>query len=143
MLVEHSNRIRQAYGYAVCLIAVVTSLICINGVVRNVINLTDPVAAASAWGEPIDSFESWQASGRHRVAQPDGTSADTASIETQRAQYEAVRASVIARHRFATRRDLATQAVLLLVAAVLFWTHWKWLQRGRGPNSIPSDPSRG
>lgn len=139
---ERSNRIRQAYGYAVCLIAVVTSIICVNGVVRNLINLTDPIAAASAWGEPIDSFESWQASGRHRVAQPDGTVADTTSIETQRAQYEAVRASVISRHNFATRRDLATQAVLLLMAAVLFWTHWKWLQRGREPMEIPVAPVR-
>jgi hypothetical protein len=128
---ERSNRIRQAYGYAVCLIAVVTSLICINGVVRNVINLSDPIAAASAWGEPIDSFESWRASGRHRVVPPEGTPADTLSSDAQRAQYEAVRASVISRQRFTTRRDLATQAVLLVVAALLFVTHWRWLQRGR------------
>ena len=128
---ERSNKIQQAYGYAVCLIAVVTALICVNGAVRNAINMMDPIAAAGAYGEPIDSFESWQASGRNQYARPEGAGPDTTSIETQRRQYEAVRASVLARHAFNTRRDLATQAVLLIVASVLFATHWRWLQRSR------------
>lgn len=128
---ERSNRIQQAYGYAVCLIAVITGLICVNGAVRNAINLMDPIAAASAYGEPIDSFESWQASGRHQFARPDSAAPDTISVETQRRQYEAVRSSVLARQTFNTRRDLATQVVLLTVAMVLFVTHWKWLQRSR------------
>ena len=127
---ERSNKIQQAYGYAVCLIAVITALLCINGAVRNAINLMDPIAAANAYGEPIDSFESRQASGRHQYARPDGAP-DTTSIETQRRQYEAVRASVLSRQGFNTRRDLATQVVLLIVASVLFLTHWKWLQRSR------------
>jgi hypothetical protein len=128
---ERSSKIQQAYGYAVCLIAVVTGLICVNCAVRNAINLMDPVAAVGAYGEPIDSFESWQASGRNQYARPDGAGPDTTSVETQRRQYEAVRASVLSRHAFNTRRDLATQIILLIVAAVLFITHWKWLQRGR------------
>lgn len=129
---ERSTKIQQAYGYAVCLIAVITALLCINGAVRNAINLMDPVSAASAYGEPIDSFESWQASGRHQYARPEGTP-DTTSVETQRRQYEAVRASVLSRQAFNTRRDLATQLVLLIVASVLFLTHWKWLQQSRVP----------
>lgn len=128
---ERANRIQQAYGYAVCLIAVVTALICVNGAARNAINLMDPIAAASVYGEPIDSFESWQASGRNQYGRPDGAGPDTTSVETQRRQYQAVRASVLARHSFNTRRDLATQAALLIVALVLFMTHWKWLQQSR------------
>ena len=68
--------------------------------------------------------------GRHQYARPDGAP-DTTSVETQRRQYEAVRASVLSRQGFNTRRDLATQVVLLIVASVLFLTHWKWLQRSR------------
>jgi hypothetical protein len=128
---ERSNRIQQAYGYAVCLIAVITVLICTNGAVRNAIDMLDPVAAAGAYGEPSDSFDSWRASGREQSPRPDGASPDTASVESQRARYEAVRTSILARHRFQTRRDLATQVVLLVMAMVLFGTHWRWLQRNR------------
>ena len=130
---ERSSKIQQAYGYAVCLIAVITALLCINGAVRNAINLMDPIAAVGAYGEPIDSFESWQASGRNQYGRPDGSGPDTTSVETQRRQYEAVRASVLSRHAFNTRRDLATQVVVLIVAIALFVSHWRWLQQSRVP----------
>ena len=56
---EKPNRVRQIYGYMVCLVAVVTALICLNGAVGNAINLSDPVAAAGEYGENIESFEAW------------------------------------------------------------------------------------
>lgn len=54
---EKPSKVSQLYGYMVCLVAVVTSLFCINGLASNAVDLANPVAAANAMGESFDSFD--------------------------------------------------------------------------------------
>ncbi|MES2521784.1 MAG: hypothetical protein V4617_03715 [Gemmatimonadota bacterium] len=127
------NRVRQFYGYTVCLVAVVTSLLSINGVVDNAIRLSDPVASASEFSENISSFDAWMVTrGRYNAE----TKQDTASAETLRRRYEAVRSSQIAASNFRARRGLITQSIVLAMAIGLFATHWRWLRRPRPDDSV-------
>lgn len=127
---EKPNRIRQVYGYMVCLIAVVTALICINGVVGNAINLSDPLAASGAFDESLTSFDAHLAS-RQRFGGPadDAATRDTASVATLQRRFEALQAGRIAQQNFRARKALVTQGVVLLIACALFVTHWRWVRR--------------
>ena len=130
---ERPNRIRQIYGYTVCLIAVVTSLICIVGTVNNAIDLSNPLMAAGGYDDSLSSFDAWMAT-RQKSATPTGDAAarDTASVATLHARYEAVRSSRISHQVFRARKGLIGQLLLLIIAVGLFATHWRWMRRLQG-----------
>lgn len=127
---EKPNRIRQIYGYTVCLIAVVTSLICIGGAVSNAIDLTNPLMAAGGYDDSLSSFDAWMATHPKFTPQTgDAAARDTASVETQRARFEALRTSRISHQVFRARKGLIGQLLLLIIAVGLFATHWRWMRR--------------
>jgi hypothetical protein len=126
---EKSGRAWQWYGYAVCLTAVITGLICISNLIDHAFNLASPLASDYAEGS-LRSFEAYKATREQRMAPPDQRQpADTLSEESLRSRYAALRADRSAERRFRATKGLVTSLVLLIVAAVLFTTHWRWLRR--------------
>jgi len=147
-----TNRISQAYGYAVCFITVIVMLIGIKQVVDAAFDLSDPVRANGGgygmMGRTITSFELYKADAKRqpenrgtpngpdgpavKVVQPAGTSkaaADTLSDAELRHLYEAEREAVIGNVRFRATRSLVGNLLLIVVAAVLFVIHWRWLKQ--------------
>lgn len=92
-----SSRVSQAYGYAVCLIAVVTILIGVGNLTDAFIERANPLMADGRYGS-LTSFEAYRTSeDMHRPAQPrvnagDAAAPDTLTTAKQRARYEALRA---------------------------------------------------
>lgn len=126
---EKSGRAWQWYGYAVCLTAVITGLICISGLIDNAFDLANPLAGERAEGS-LSSFEAYKATRERRAPPSDQRQAvDTLSEESLRARYEALRADRLAQRTFQAKKGFVTSLVLLIVAAVLFTTHWRWLRR--------------
>ncbi len=130
---EKPNRIRQIYGYTVCLIAVVTSLICISGAVNNAIDLTNPLMAAGGYDDSLGSFDAWMAT-RQKLPAPAGNTvtSDTASVQTLQRRFDAMKTNHIARQNFRAWKGLIGQLLLLTIAVVLFATHWRWMRRLQG-----------
>jgi hypothetical protein len=133
-IVENSNRVRQVYGYAVCLIAVITVLTSLGQASEAAIDLASPMQAAGVFGQELASFEVW-VPGAQRDARrtPAGEAVipDTASLATYRARYEAIRSTRIQQVLFQSRRRLVSQTLVLVVAIGLFVAHWRWLRRSR------------
>ena len=132
---DRPNRVAQLYGYTVCLIAVIVFLISANSLVDNMFDLANPLASQAAQfgpGGSVTSFEAYRATAdRDRpVAGPPGAVAahDTISESELRSRYEALRADRLASVRFQASRDLTTSALLLVLAIILFVTHWRWLR---------------
>ncbi len=122
------NRVPQTYGYSVCVIAVITFLICATVIVNNIFDLANPVQAG--FGQALSSFEAYQADQRPVVtAQGAQARADTASEATLRKRYEALRADRIARVTFQSWKAIVTSSLLLIISVVLFVLHWRWLKR--------------
>jgi hypothetical protein len=121
-------RVKQFYGYAVCLIAVVTFLFSARALLEAAINLSNPFQASGRFGGPVaSSFEGYLAWYRERPAPP-GTARDTASVETLRARWQALRDEQVARARFDATRSVATSALLLGLSVLFFAFHWRWLR---------------
>ena len=122
------NRVPQIYGYTVCVIAVVTFLICASIVVNNAFDLANPLQAG--FGATLSSFEAYQADQRPSVqAQGAQARVDTTSETTLRKRYEALRADHIARVRFQAWKAIVTSGLLLIISVVLFALHWRWMRR--------------
>jgi hypothetical protein len=133
--VEHPDRVPQLYGYSVCLVAVVVMLSSLSTVVNRAFSLADPLLGAPpelAWAEPsVTSFEAYRATLERAERLGPGTEARPREVVPEpelRRRYEGLRADRLARARFTARRELTSSAIMLLVAAALFWLHWRWVR---------------
>jgi hypothetical protein len=140
--VERPNRIPQLYGYTVCLIAVVTSLLTVPNIVDSIFKLSNPLQTESLFGSDpaLSSFEEYRATYRRAQESPfpsvEATPPPQAPTEAElRQQYEALRNERMVRNSFDARRSLVRSGFLLLVALGLFGAHWKWLRRLGGFSS--------
>jgi len=135
-----NSRIAQVYGYAVCFITIITMLIAIKQVVDAAIDLSDPIRAESGgygrMGRPITNFELYKLEARR---QPEmrtapgpvapSPAADTLSDAELRRLFDAEREQAIGSTRFRAIRSLVGNLLLIILAAVLFGIHWRWLKQ--------------
>jgi hypothetical protein len=135
-----NSRVPQAYGYAVCFITVIVMLFSIKGVVDAAFDLSDPLRA-DANGRPITNFELYKNANRTQTpakdlngpvpatATPVRSKADTVSDVELHKLYDAEREAAIGNARFRAIRSLVGNLLLIILAAVLFTIHWRWLRR--------------
>lgn len=125
------NHQANAYGYLVCLIAVVTSLFTLNSLVRNAFDYANPAMSREVSGEFGASLEGCKQRYPERFARPRQPSEPAAALppdsviqrfctQERQARIESV--------RYGAMRSMVTSALLLLVALGLFLVHWRWLR---------------
>jgi hypothetical protein len=140
-----NNRISQMYGYAVCLITVIVMLIGIKQLIDAAFDLSDPIRAQGggygSMGGPLTSFEVYKVTVRRQMvmrqysgpmpvgAGPSQAPADTLSDAEMRRLYDAEREAAIGNVHFRASRSLVGNLLLIVLAAVLFGIHWRWLKR--------------
>ncbi len=138
-MIDSSSRIAQAYGYIVCLIAVVVALISLAGIVGGVFDYADPVHS-DKYGRSGMSVTSFSAYKREYYARqpasarpgPDAVArpvVDSIPEEALRRMYQEERADHIENTRFRALRSLVGAVLLMIASLVLFSVHWKWLRR--------------
>ena len=152
-----NSRIAQAYGYAVCFITVITMLFSIKQLVDAVIDLSDPIRAEGGgygrMGRPLTNFEVYKMAARRepdpRRPTPAGPApatsapvqttamADTLSDAELRRMYEAEREEAIGNAKFRATRSLIGNVLLIMLAAILFVVHWRWLTRRDAATAAP------
>jgi hypothetical protein len=144
---ETGSRIAQIYGYAVCLIAVITFIFSAKGIVDAAFNLSDPLRAEGGYGRggPLTSFEAYKREQRTRTPprmRPVGmtaptqvdapTAADSVPPPSEaelRRMFDEERTDTSANVRFRSMRTLVTSSLMILIALGLFLMHWRWLRR--------------
>jgi len=141
-----ANRwIAQVYGYAVCLICVVVFLIALAGIIGSAFDLTDPIRVqargSATFGPslPLTSFKAYSAAARRQAANApisrssNGTEMPQTLIEFSdealRQNFNSEREDRIGTVRFNAMRQLVTSIVFVILTAVLFLLHWRWLRR--------------
>lgn len=128
---DKPNRIAQAYGYAVCLVAIVVVLIALSSIVNSAFERASPLESASAFGPSLTSFAAYKATYRQAPATIGAAApaADTASDATLRARYDALAADRVETVGYRTAKEMTTSGVMLLVAIGLFAFHWRWVRK--------------
>lgn len=127
--------IGHAYGYVVCLVAVIAFLISVSGFVDALFERANPLQARSAFmGVSLTSFEAFRATYNERAPTrggPNATPGDTLSTAELRSRYEALRADAVAQVSYRSAQRLVRFGLLILISLALFFFHWRWLRAQR------------
>ena len=136
---ERTNRIAQVYGYAVCLVAIITILISLTQIVNAGFNLSSPLRAEGyGRGGPLTSYSAYKREQLQRVTAPERPRAGVAGSDSVNAvptdaeirqMFEDERLEQIGNVRFRAMRTLVTSTLLIIIASGLFFMHWRWLRR--------------
>ena len=132
---ERSNKIAQAYGYAVCFVAVVTLLISSKNIIDASFDLSAPLRADRYMsGINLTSYEAYKRDRLERRPAPvnDASAPATAPALTDqqlRQMFEDERVEQTENVRFRAMRSLVSNVLLVVIASLLFFTHWRWLRR--------------
>ncbi len=133
--VDRPNRMAHLYGYTVCLIGLVIALITLSSILNAVFDRANPLQSERPFGASLTSFESYKATYRREQAvfdRAEGAKPDTLSDASLRARYDALVRDRIASIRYRTGKSIMIGLVFLVLSAVLFFTHWRWVRRLNG-----------
>jgi hypothetical protein len=128
---EKPQRMGQLYGYLVCLVAVITVLICVASLVSATLDLGDPLHAVWAPPPSLASFDNYKMD-ILKSAPRESEAAKTAYIpdeQTLRAMYEAAKKDKIQSIRHESNRTIIIDTILIMICLVLFVTHWRWARK--------------
>ncbi|MDP4210610.1 MAG: hypothetical protein Q8928_17510 [Bacteroidota bacterium] len=120
----------QIYGYAICLVSVVTFLISASVLTNALIDRSDPIHAGWNNGPSLASFENY----KQDILKSAPKNADNTKVsyipddKTLHAMYEAARNDKIQSSKFQATKNMATGAILIIISLALFITHWRWMQ---------------
>jgi hypothetical protein len=133
---EKSRKVgAQIYGYAVCLVAVITFLISISTLVNAIIDLGDPLHAGySPPGSPsLASFEIYKMDMLKSSQAGDATQASYIPDDaTLRAMFEAAKDFLMIRRPPRSTQNITIGGLLIIICVILFITHWRWMQKISG-----------
>jgi hypothetical protein len=123
--------VAQMYGYTVCLIAVILGLTSLSSILDAAFQRAYPLQNEYGYGVSLKSFEAYKATYvRERAFGPQGeVQPDTASEPTLRRRYDALVEERLDTTSYRTSKAFITSGFLLIVSALLFLLHWRWLRR--------------
>lgn len=125
---EKQNKIQMIYGYAVCLVAVITLLITVTGFVNALIDLGDPLHAERDF-QKTPSLASYDNYKMDILTTSEKELAYVPDDQTLRAMYESAKAEKIQSVIHRTHRDLIVNGLLIVLCIVLFIAHWRWMRK--------------
>ncbi len=122
------------YGYAVCLVAIITLLISVPNVVNSLMDLSDPIHAGNYYSPGKQaSLASYEIYKMDILSQPQegGAAGQTTYVPdeaTLKAMYEAARVDKIASAVHIARRSIIVFGLLTLISILIFWFHFRWVR---------------
>ena len=126
---EKSQKIQMVYGYAVCIVAVITFLISLTSMIYAVIDLADPVNAYRTYGRDVPSLASYDNYRVDIIKATDPAHGLELDETTLRSMYESAKNDAIAKVRHESIRSVVINSIVLLICIILFTTHWIWMRR--------------
>ena len=131
---EKSQKVgAQIYGYAVCLVAVITFLISVTTLINAILDLGDPLHAG--WSQPgtpsLASFENYKMDILKSAQTGDGTgqASYVPDEKTIQKMFEAAKNDKIQSSNQISIKNIMVGGILMIICTILFVTHWRWMQK--------------
>lgn len=126
----------QIYGYTICLVTLLTFVFSIPSFVESLFDLSD-ITHSSSYSTKFISFQNYRSD--YITAQKEGCTCEQGSKDkikvnmpdekSLQEMYETEKADELARTSFQTKRRFYMRLILMIVAAILFFFHWKWVRK--------------
>ncbi len=125
---EKQNKIPMIYGYAVCLVTVITVIISVASFVNAVIDLGDPLYAERNFNKApsLASFDNYK---MDIYSTSEKETAFTPDNATLRAMYEAAKVDKIHSVKHRANRTMIVNGLLIFLCVVFFAFHWRWMRK--------------
>jgi len=132
---EKPHRMAQIYGYTVCLVTVISFIICISIIIPAIMDLGDPLHAGGIFvpgGTPsLASFDNYKMD-ILKSSKNDEQKTGTNWIpedKTLHSMFEAAKADRINQANHVSIRLIVVNSLIILICIVLFSIHWIWMRR--------------
>lgn len=132
---EKQHRMAQIYGYIVCLVAVITFIICLANIIPAIMDLGDPLHAGPVYASQsqpsLASFENYKMD----ILKSTGKEGDQKELsyipddQTLKAMYEAAKDDRIQTSKHQSTRTIVVTSIIILVSIGLFFSHWIWMKK--------------
>jgi hypothetical protein len=129
---EKNQIIAKIYGYMICLVAVITFLICITDLVNSIIDRCDPIHADRySSSTNLASFETYKMDLLKETKSEGDTSKATfiPDDKTMKAMYETVKAEQMQSSLHKINRNIVVDSLLIVICIILFGLHWRWMRK--------------
>ena len=126
---EKVTRIQMIYGYAVCLVTVITFLICVTSMVYSLMDLTDPINAHKTYGRDVPSLASYENYKIDIIKSLDKEQSAELTDATLMSMYDAAKKDTVSKVKHDAYRSVIVNGLIILVCIVLFMTHWIWMRK--------------
>ncbi|MGE5521346.1 MAG: hypothetical protein ACM3VS_15585 [Candidatus Dadabacteria bacterium] len=132
----------QIYGYTVCVVAVITFLICITTLMNAFFDMQDPIHSGFYQGPSLASYETYKMDVLKNTPKTDAAYV-VPNEQTLRAMYQSARDDKIVSVKNRARRDFVISSVLILICATLFITHWRWIRKMNKAQNVAPVAAKG
>lgn len=129
---EKSQKIQMIYGYAVCIVVVITFLISITAMVYSLMDLTDPLNAHRTYGKDAPSLASFENYKIDIIKSLDPAHEISLDDATLTSMYDAAKDDAIAKVNHNSYRSIIVNGLVLFICLILFVTHWMWMKKISG-----------
>lgn len=132
---DKQNRMPQIYGYLMCLVAVITFIICLANIIPSIMDLGDPLHAGPVWvnqnSPSLASYENYKMDVLKSTNKENSGSSPSylPDEQTLRVMYESAKADRIQSVVHSSVRSIIVSSIIILISIVLFITHWNWMRR--------------
>jgi len=126
---DKTQKIQMIYGYAMCIVAVITFLICATSVVSSLMDLTDPINAYRTYGKDspsLASFDNYKVDIMKSLDPEHGLTLDDVTFNSM---YEAAKQDAISKVKHGAFRSIIVNGLLVIITILLFLFHWFWMKR--------------
>lgn len=127
---ENKTKIPQVYGYSVCIVAIITFLITLAGIISSIIDASDPLYN---WGnQQLSSFENFK---MHTVNSTNNESNYLPDDETLRTMFDDAKNYEIRKVKLQTTKSLLANSIIFIISIILFSVHWRWMNQSKSTES--------
>ena len=119
------TKMSQVYGYIVCVIAIITFLIALGGLITSIMDSNDPLYT---WGDTnnLSSFENFKMNALSSSKNDIKFNPDDATLKIM---YDDAKNHKIKQVQHQTKKSMVVNSILIVLSIVLFFVHWKWMQK--------------
>ena len=119
------TKMSQVYGYLVCVIAIITFLIALGGLITSIMDSSEPLYT---WGDTnnLSSFENFKMNALSSSKNDIKFNPDDATL---RVMFEDAKNHKIRQVQHQTKKSIVVNSILIILSLVLFFVHWRWMQK--------------
>ena len=121
---EKKRKIIQVYAIIVCIVSIITFIICVSILVSSILNRSDPLLSGYS-KKDLSSFENYKMEVMQSIEKDQAYIPDDDEINKM---YEAAKDEKIQKVLHESKTNIVVTSILIIICIILFFSHW-WMIR--------------